>query len=250
MLPNGATTDKNDASTRCMSELYLLVEVQEKQNESVEFQNQSFHLYSQFFFIYFISASISGVPRSSSRNELPLSIENVRSDISYAEGCDLTSSSSSRSSFASHLEVSGRGRNINKSGSVPSACSIYIAEAEIELRETTRSLAEVARVADVYRRPLLDILVSYYEKFFAALLNIPNKIAELSKKETSDYVKSTLSTLVLLKFPSRRLRYYIGIFRRLAVLYENEHPDSSDCNGRYIRNLKYENNFLFCTFYF
>ena len=179
-----------------------------------------------------ISASVSGVPRSSSRNELPPSIEKARNRSSPAEGCNLTGSTTSCSSFTSSPEVSDGEMHVSQFGGVTAtACPADLTVAEKELRETTRSLAEVARIGDIYKQALLGGLLSYYEDFFTALLDILNKYTQLSKDEPPVCVKSFSSTLVLLKIPSRRLWYYIDAFRRLAELYGKDHPDLGDCNS-------------------
>ncbi|KAH9285536.1 putative ferm, rhogef and pleckstrin domain-containing protein [Echinococcus granulosus] len=172
------------------------------------------------------STSVSGVPRSSSRNELPPS-ETNRNRTPPAEGCNLTASSSSCSSFSSSSTSSNVESSYQSVASPPD-----LASAERELRETTRCLAEMARIADVYRHPLLDGIVSRYEGFLTALPELLSKhIPRYMENESSDCVAGYPSRLALLRVPARRLWYYTQAFRRLAELYGDEHPDLDDCNA-------------------
>ncbi|KAL5961231.1 FERM ARHGEF and pleckstrin domain-containing protein 1 [Taenia solium] len=173
---------------------------------------------------------LSGVPRSSSRNELPPSIETSRNRTPPAEGCNLTASSSSLScsSFSSSPRIS----DVERSSYQPVAPPPDLASAERELRETTRCLAEMARIADVYRHPLLDGIVSRYENFLAALPELLSRhIPRYMENEGSECVAGYPSRLALLRVPARRLWYYTQAFRRLAELYGDEHPDLDDCNA-------------------
>ncbi|EUB65094.1 FERM, RhoGEF and pleckstrin domain-containing protein [Echinococcus granulosus] len=89
----------------------------------------------------------------------------------------------------------------------------------------------MARIADVYRHPLLDGIVSRYEGFLTALPELLSKhIPRYMENESSDCVAGYPSRLALLRVPARRLWYYTQAFRRLAELYGDEHPDLDDCN--------------------
>lgn len=90
----------------------------------------------------------------------------------------------------------------------------------------------MARIADVYRHPLLDGIVSRYEDFLAALPELLSRhIPRYMENEGSERVAGYPSRLALLRVPARRLWYYAQAFRRLADLYGDEHPDLDDCNG-------------------
>ncbi|KAL5112039.1 FERM ARHGEF and pleckstrin domain-containing protein 2 [Taenia crassiceps] len=177
------------------------------------------------------STSVSGVPRSSSRNELPPSVEASRNRTPPAEGCNLTASSSSSlscSSFSSSPPISDVERSSYQSVAPPPD----LASAERELRETTRCLAEKARIADIYRHPLLDGIISCYEDFLAALPELLSRyIPRHMENEGSECMAGYPSRLALLRVPARRLWYYTQAFRRLAELYGDEHPDLDDCNA-------------------
>uniref|UniRef100_A0A5K3F785 FERM domain-containing protein n=1 Tax=Mesocestoides corti TaxID=53468 RepID=A0A5K3F785_MESCO len=174
------------------------------------------------------STSVSGVPRSSSRNELPPSIEGNRSQIPPAEGCYLTTSSTSYSSFVSSSDNS----DVEHLSQITETPLADLASAEAELRETTRCLADLARIADVYRQPLLEVLVSLYECFLHALPGLLKEhISKIAGHDESGLMDNYPSRLALLRAPARRLWYYTQAFRRLATFYGTEHPDLDDCNA-------------------
>ncbi|VUZ48573.1 unnamed protein product, partial [Hymenolepis diminuta] len=176
------------------------------------------------------STSVSGVPRASLRNELPPSIESNRNRTPPAEGCNLTTSSSTSCSSisSSSLEFSdGEGGSRCSNIAPPDLTS-----AEKELHETTRCLAEVARIADLYRPVLQESLVSNYEAFVSALPNLHNKhMSSSADSKDSDSSINHLSRLALLRIPLRRLWYYQQIFKRLVEVQGNEHPDREDSNA-------------------
>ncbi|KAM7541539.1 hypothetical protein Aperf_G00000020458 [Anoplocephala perfoliata] len=171
------------------------------------------------------STSVSGVPRSSSRNELPPSIESSHNRPPPAEGCNLTASSTSCSSFSSSLEISDAELGSLRSSTAPPD----LASAERELRETTRCLAEVARIADIYRLVLQDELATHYEAFVSALPDLLNKHLS-SNVDKEDALVSGPSRLTLLRIPIRRIWYYHQVFKRLAELQGKEHLDREDAN--------------------
>ncbi|VDM30407.1 unnamed protein product [Hydatigera taeniaeformis] len=177
-------------------------------------------------------ASVSGVPRSSSRNELPPSIETSRNQTPPADGCNLTASSSPSTSSCYSSSSSPAISDVERSSYQLVAPPPDLTSAERELRETTRCLAEMARIADVYRHPLLDSIVSRYEDLLAALPELLSKyIPRYVENEDSECVAGYPSRLALLRVPARRLWYYTQAFRRLAELYGDEHPDLDDCNA-------------------
>lgn len=170
------------------------------------------------------------MPRASLRNELPPSIESNRNRTPPAEGCNLTASSSTSCSSisSSSLEFSeGEGGSRCSNIAPPDLTS-----AEKELHETTRCLAEVARIADLYRPVLQDSLVSNYEAFVSALPNLHNKhMSSSADTKDSDSSINHISRLALLRIPLRRLWYYQQVFKRLVEIQGNEHPDREDSNG-------------------
>ncbi|VDO06430.1 unnamed protein product [Rodentolepis nana] len=175
------------------------------------------------------STSVSGVPRSSFRNELPASIEDNRNRTPPAEGCNLTASSSTSCSsiYPSSFEISD-GEGSRRSNTPPPD----LVSAEKELHETTRCLAEVARIADIYRPALQDNLVSSYEVFVSGIPTLHHKhISSSVENKDSDRSNNHLSSLALLRIPLRRIWYYQQVFKRLLEVQGNENPDRDDTSA-------------------
>ncbi|VDL93723.1 unnamed protein product [Schistocephalus solidus] len=139
--------------------------------------------------------------------------------------------------------------------------------AEVELRDTTRCLAGLARIADVYQESLTSVLPLYdvyMTNFFRLLmesgnagsvsaqaggigsLTMPSPSADHDDTRVNYPTKSMEgdcmsddvnlpmklplpSTQLLLCQPARRLRCLLSAFIRLSNLYPEDHLDRADC---------------------